>query len=334
MNPPKEILVTLGDPLSVNIECLGKVLSDSALTGSNPFILIGSKKVLDFQLKASSASWRYRMVHPESLRSGKLQPGMYLIDLDKADTPSVEVDPKKMSIMDRGNLARAALETAGELLTVSTDRFSVLTCPIDKNATTKAGFGFPGQTEFFESVAKKPGLMCLAGPKLRVGLVTNHVALRDVAKTLSAELIVRKLELFAAGLQDRFGIAKPKIAVVGLNPHAGDGGIFGDEESLILEPAIQQFQKTNTKVTVIGPIPADTAFYYTCAGKYDGVLAMYHDQGLGPFKTVHFDTGVNATLGLDFLRVSPDHGPAADLYGRGSASDKSFRAAIALLTKK
>ena len=176
-------------------------------------------------------------------------------------------------------------------------------------------------------------LMLLAGPKLRVGLATNHLPLKDVPKAMTQPLILRKLAIFAEGLRNIYGITHPKIAVCGLNPHCGDRGLFGSEEIEIIRPAIEAFQNNFAWTTVSGPLPADTVFHSAAQGLFDGVLAMYHDQGLGPLKTIHFDTAVNVSVGLRNLRVSPDHGPAASLYGKGTASMKSFTAAFDLCEK-
>ena len=175
--------------------------------------------------------------------------------------------------------------------------------------------------------------MLLAGPKLRVGLATNHLPLKDVPKAMTQPLILRKLAIFAEGLRNIYGITHPKIAVCGLNPHCGDRGLFGSEEIEIIRPAIEAFQNNFAWTTVSGPLPADTVFHSAAQGLFDGVLAMYHDQGLGPLKTIHFDTAVNVSVGLRNLRVSPDHGPAASLYGKGTASMKSFTAAFDLCEK-
>ena len=208
---------------------------------------------------------------------------------------------------------------------------AVVTGPIDKYAAKCAGYSFPGQTEFFADLWQTPAIMILAGPQLRVGLATNHLALRDVPGSLTQRLIVDKLLLLSQSMREIYGIATPRIAVCGLNPHASDQGLFGDEEARVIVPAITEARlHLGKSATLVGPVPADTAFYFGYKGEFDCVLAMYHDQGLGPLKTVHFDNAVNISGGLRHFRVSPDHGPASDLYLRGRASPASLVQAINL----
>ncbi|MCX6129993.1 MAG: 4-hydroxythreonine-4-phosphate dehydrogenase PdxA, partial [Proteobacteria bacterium] len=235
------------------------------------------------------------------------------------------IDPRQLSELERGQIAVTALESLSRKDLKLKD-LAVLTSPIDKHSCALAGFKFPGQTEYFEKIWAKDGLMILAGPRLRVGLATNHLALRDVSAALSLNLIVQKLRLFHDSLQTIFGIAKPRLAVAGLNPHCGDGGLFGDEDQKIIAPAVAVAREKGLDVK--GPLPADTIFFRALSGDFDGVLAMYHDQGLGPLKTVHFYDAINVTGGLPHLRLSPDHGPAAELYGRSGARSDSFRAAL------
>jgi 4-hydroxythreonine-4-phosphate dehydrogenase len=223
----------------------------------------------------------------------------------------------------RGALAVRSLAQVGALTAAvpAGRRLAVITGPIDKHACVLAGFAHGGQTEYFEELWGAPAVMTLAGSRLRVGLVTNHLPLKDVPKALTAGTVLAKLALFVRTLREAFGCKRPRVAVCGVNPHAGDGGLFGDEESRCLAPALAAF-KGDADVT--GPVPADTAFYRAYHGAFDGVLAMYHDQGLGPLKTVHFDDAVNLSGGLPHFRASPDHGPARDLFLRKAASPASF----------
>ena len=202
-----------------------------------------------------------------------------------------------MSEFRRGELSVKALELLKEI--PDETNFSVLTCPIDKKACVEAGYKYPGQTEYFTDIWQGESIMILAGPKLRVGLATNHLALNDVSANLSTDLIEKKIELLQSTLSKVLGLKSPKIGVCGLNPHASDGGLFGNEEESVIGPAIEKFS-----ADVTGPFPADTLFHFAYNGQYDGVLAMYHDQGLGPLKTVHFYDAVNITGGLKHLRVS------------------------------
>ncbi|MCA9710561.1 MAG: 4-hydroxythreonine-4-phosphate dehydrogenase PdxA [Myxococcales bacterium] len=206
---------------------------------------------------------------------------------------------------------------------------ALVTAPIDKRACHDAGFAFPGHTEYLAHRAGDVDVaMLMVGARLRVVPVTIHVPLREVPERLSTEAIVRAGTLLAAALRERFGRPTPRIAVLGLNPHAGERGLLGDEEDRIIEPAVRRLRAGCGEAEITGPVPADAAFAAHDRGRYDAVLAMYHDQGLGPFKLVHFTDGVNMTLGLPFVRTSPDHGTALDIAGQGIADVASMRAAV------
>ncbi len=206
---------------------------------------------------------------------------------------------------------------------------ALVTAPIDKRACHDAGFAFPGHTEY---LAHRAGgvevAMLMVGERLRVVPVTIHVPLREVAQRLHGEAIVSAGALLAGALRERWGLPRPRLAVLGLNPHAGERGLLGDEESRIIDPAVAELRRVCEFAEVSGPVPADAAFPAHYRGHYDAVLAMYHDQGLGPFKLVHFTDGVNMTLGLPFVRTSPDHGTALDIAGRGIADVSSMQAAV------
>lgn len=219
-----------------------------------------------------------------------------------------------------------AMEEAATLL-ASGDIHGVVTAPVSKEGLHSVGFPFPGQTEFFAARARIDDFaMCLTGGPLTVGLVTIHVPLREVPQLLRREEIVRTGKLLAAFVQQRTGRA-PRIAVAGLNPHAGEGGLFGGEEAETIAPAVRELASGGD---FTGPHPPDTVFYRAAQGDYDGVLCMYHDQGLIPLKLLAFDSGVNVTLGLPYPRTSPDHGTAFDIAGTGRASRNSMLAAIKL----
>ncbi len=205
----------------------------------------------------------------------------------------------------------------------------LVTAPIDKHNVQSPDFNFPGHTEFLANRSNVSNyLMLLISENLRVGTVTGHIPVKDVAGQLSKELIVSKLKVFAESLLKDFGIRSPKIAVLGLNPHAGDGGLLGKEEGEIIAPAIKQ--ANDEGVMAFGPYPADGFFGNGSWKQFDGVLAMYHDQGLIPFKSIAFHQGVNFTAGLPIVRTSPDHGTAFDIVGRNMASEESFRASVFL----
>ena len=203
----------------------------------------------------------------------------------------------------------------------------VVTAPINKNSIRKAGFKFPGHTEFFASSSSaKKFVMMLTGGPLRVSLVTRHIPLADVSNRLNCKNIKNTIAITVNALRTDFNIPKPRIGVCALNPHAGEGGIFGKEEIKKITPAIKKFKKTN----IVGPIPADALFYDAYRGKFDAVICLYHDQGLIPLKMIARDTGVNVTLGLKFVRTSPDHGTAFDIAGKGQADPRSMETAIKL----
>lgn len=207
---------------------------------------------------------------------------------------------------------------------------AVVTNPIQKSALYAAGFTHPGHTEYLAALAgmTEPPVMMLAGGGLRVVLATIHVSLGDAVRTLRTEEIVHVGRVTAKALTDDFGIARPRLAVAALNPHAGEGGALGEEETTVIEPAVAALRALGIDAT--GPAPADTLFHPAARARHDAVVCMYHDQGLIPLKTISFDSGVNVTLGLPFVRTSPDHGTALDIAGKGVASAESLIAAMGM----
>ena len=205
----------------------------------------------------------------------------------------------------------------------------LVTAPIAKSALAAIGWDFPGQTEFLADACGKPyrdAVMMLAGPSLRTVPLTVHVALADVPGLLSADLIIHKARIVAAGLHRDFGIAAPRLAIAALNPHAGENGQFGDEEARIIAPAIAALQAEG--IDAFGPVPGDALFMPRARSSYDAALCMYHDQALIPLKALEVDEGVNVTLGLSVIRTSPDHGTAFDIAGKGLADPGAMAAAI------
>lgn len=211
---------------------------------------------------------------------------------------------------------------------------AVVTCPIAKKPLYDAGFRFPGHTEYLAHLAslhtgtEMMPVMLLAGPELRTVPVTIHIALCEVPKALTTDLIVATARITAADLEHRFGIAKPRLAIAGLNPHAGEGGAMGGEDEHIIRPAIDRLRAEG--IDAFGPLPADTLFHARARAGYDVALCMYHDQALIPAKALAFDEAVNVTLGLPFIRTSPDHGTAFDIAGKGIARADSLIAALRL----
>jgi 4-hydroxythreonine-4-phosphate dehydrogenase len=230
---------------------------------------------------------------------------------------------KAGSAADAGLVAGRAVQQAAQLaLDGQVD--AVVTAPLDKHALHLAGFPYPGHTEWLAHLAGDCDVaMMLASDRLRVVLVTTHIALRDVPLVLTADRVVRTGEVTRRALQSWFGIAEPRLAVCALNPHAGEQGLFGDEEPRVLVPATE-------RLGAAGPIPADTVFVRAMRGEFDAVLAPYHDVGMTAIKVASFGHGVNITLGLPFVRTSPDHGTALDIAGQGRADPSSMQAATQL----
>jgi 4-hydroxythreonine-4-phosphate dehydrogenase len=225
-------------------------------------------------------------------------------------------------------LALASLQ-AGAKFALSGLAAGLVTAPVAKQALAGIGWDYPGQTEFLADACGRPyrdAVMMLAGPSLRTVPLTAHVPLAEVPGLLSAELIVHKARIVAAGLRRDFGVPAPRLAIAALNPHAGEGGQFGDEEARIIAPAIAALQAEG--IDAFGPVPGDALFMPRARTGYDAALCMYHDQALIPLKALEVDDGVNVTLGLPIIRTSPDHGTAFDIAGRGLADPGAMAAAI------
>ena len=207
----------------------------------------------------------------------------------------------------------------------------MVTAPISKTMWHAAGRDYPGHTELLATLTHTPEVrMMLVGRQLRVILVTTHLALARVPAALSTERIEKTVLMTAAHLACFHGLPCPRLAVAGLNPHAGEAGAFGDEEERIIAPAVQRLQAQQHSLIVNGPFPADTVFVRAVKGAFDGVICLYHDQGLIPLKLLSWEDGVNVTVGLPIVRTSPDHGTAFDIAGQGTADPRSMQAAIAL----
>lgn len=228
--------------------------------------------------------------------------------------------------MEAGKLALAALDQAIEDLKAG-HIDALVTAPLNKNNINSPERSFVGHTEYLaEAFGSNKSLMFMVTEGMRVGLVTGHLPLREVAEQVTRGRIKEKLEIMIHSLQSDFGIQKPKIAVLGLNPHAGEDGLLGKEEETVIRPVIKEFKDKGAMV--FGPYPSDGFFGMMHQQKFDGVLAMYHDQGLIPFKTLAFDNGVNFTAGLPIVRTSPDHGTAYNIAGKNTADEGSMRAAL------
>jgi 4-hydroxythreonine-4-phosphate dehydrogenase len=232
-------------------------------------------------------------------------------------------------VLDASNAGavRTSIETAVALVQKG-EAAAVVTNPIHKEVLYSAGFGFPGHTEFLAALAgiSTPPVMMLASPRLRVVPVTIHVSVAEAVETLRTADIVEKAMICATALGRDFGITRPRLAVAGLNPHASEGGGMGSEDTDIVAPAVAELQRRG--IDAVGPMPSDTLFHARARSTYDAAICMYHDQALIPIKTVDFDGAVNVTLGLPFVRTSPDHGTALDIAGTGAAKPTSLLAAL------
>jgi 4-hydroxythreonine-4-phosphate dehydrogenase len=231
---------------------------------------------------------------------------------------------------DGARLALASLQW-GVKFALSGVAVGLVTAPVSKGALATIGWDYPGQTEFLAEACGRPyrdAVMMLAGPSLRTVPLTVHVPLAEVPQLISAQLIVHKARVVAAGLRRDFGILEPRLAIASLNPHAGEGGKFGDEETRIIAPAIDALQAEG--IAAFGPVPGDALFTPRARATYDAALCMYHDQALIPLKALEFDEGVNVTLGLPIIRTSPDHGTAFDIAGQGEADPGAMAAAIVM----
>ena len=311
------LVITLGDPLSINIKILSKILSEHQ---PFPTYIVGSYNQWLWQTK-EGPSWCQNLPIFQSFPDQTAE-GICFINKEKE---LGQGNPKNLTAKKRGIIARSALEAIKE---VPDNRdLAVLTCPINKKNCHLAGFPFPGQTEYFESIWQGNSIMIMKGGEMTVGLVTNHLPLKQVVAALSSDLIVSKGMTLLNFLRQRGNDRDYRIGVCGVNPHAGESGICGTEEGDLIKPAIDKLNQ-KTSGHFIGPISADTAFYRCLHGEFDALLAMFHDQALTPIKTMYFEEAINITGGLQHFRCSPDHGPAADLFDHQQFSIKSMKKSL------
>lgn len=313
--------ITLGDYNGVGPEVVLKALSDNRILTLITPVIYGSTRVISYYKKLFNIDeLNYTQVRNKGQYAQK---GINVINASSEDT--FEISPGRAS-PESGKAAFIALKHASsELKEGHID--ALVTAPIDKHTIHSDEFPFKGHTEFLTQFFEaSESLMFMISDKLRVGLVTEHIPVKDIAASLTKEKIESKLKVMDHSLRKDFGIVKPKIAVLGLNPHAGDNGLLGEEENLIIRPVIAD-QKNKGRL-VYGPFPADGFFAAGTYSKYDGVLAMYHDQGLVPFKSIAFGDGVNFTAGLPVIRTSPDHGTGYGIAGKNQANEGSLREAI------
>lgn len=314
--------ITQGDINGIGYEIIIKALQDNRITEVCTPIVYGSPKIAAYHRKALNINnFSFNTIKKADEANSKRA------NIINCNDESVRVELGK-STKESGLAAFEALEMATkDLLSEQID--VVVTAPINKSNIQSKDFNFPGQTEYFEENAGQgEALMLMVGERLRVGVVTGHLPLKNVSSTLTKDLILKKIRILNQTLIQDFAIRKPKIAVLGLNPHAGDNGLLGSEEIDIIIPAIEAAREE--KIMALGPYPADGLFGAGNLGKFDAILAMYHDQGLTPFKALEFQSGVNFTAGLPIIRTSPDHGTAYDIAGKDIASHESLLKAIYL----
>jgi 4-hydroxythreonine-4-phosphate dehydrogenase len=293
------IALTLGDPRGIGPEVAARALE--APVGAEVTVLGAEDQIAGIRAdrRIAVGTW--------GLGSGEASPA----------------GPGPSRAVQAGRIAGHAIERA-VAMALAGEVDAVVTGPIHKQALQQAGFPWPGHTEWLAQLAGGVDVaMMLASDRLRVVLVTTHVALRDVPALVTQDLVVRTGRVTRRALQDWFGIAEPRLAVCALNPHAGEGGLFGDEDERVLRPAARA-------LGAAGPLPADTVFVRAMRGEFDAVLAPYHDVGMTAIKVASFGHAVNVTLGLPFPRTSPDHGTAFDIAGTGKADPSSMRAAVEL----
>ncbi len=317
-----KIGISIGDMNGVGLEIILKTLDDKRIREKFIPVIYGSSKIV---------AYHKNMISMEDFNFVGIGPG----EPFKKDQVNVVNCWNEDTKIEIGNVTEQGGRFAGLSLDQATNDLkagvidALVTAPIHKKAMQLSGFRFPGHTEFLtHAFNAKESLMLMCSENLRVGLVTNHVPVGDVAPLITKERLKRKLSIFNRTLKIDFGIERPAIAVLGLNPHAGDGGVIGEEESNIIRPLIIEAKKQG--IGAMGPYPADGFFGNGMYKKFDGVLAMYHDQGLVPFKALSFGNGINFTAGLEGIRTSPDHGTAHDIAGKGIANPSSFRNAVFL----
>lgn len=314
----KPFAVSCGDPAGVGPEIIGKSWKQRVEAGLKPFFAIGN--IADFQNLTDVPVQKIEQPFEASTAFNTALPVFHIHEAAPAVPGEATLDGAQCSLH--------ALEIACGLAR-SGDAGAVITAPVSKTQLYQVGFRYPGQTEFVSErcgIARENAVMMLAGPSLRVVPMTVHIALRDLPEHFTEALIVARARVAEKALVRNFGIEKPRIAIAGLNPHAGENGNLGDEEQKIMQPAIDQLRQEGMDIT--DPLPADTMFHAEARVKYDVALCPYHDQALIPLKTLHFFDGVNITLGLPIVRTSPDHGTAFDIAGKNIADPRSMIAAI------
>ncbi|WP_319485290.1 4-hydroxythreonine-4-phosphate dehydrogenase PdxA [uncultured Cohaesibacter sp.] len=321
------LAVSIGEPAGIGPEIILKAWLSREKEGLNPFVVFSDPELLKARARLFGLTVPVRVCKPEEVFDA-FPMTLPVIPLEN----KLSDNPGELEVCNAPGVIESIEKATDAVLTGQAK--AVVTLPIQKANLYEFGFKHPGHTEFLGALSeqhtgqKVQPVMMLAGPELRTIPVTGHIAINRVAPSLTPDLLESITRITIHDLQTRFGIAKPKIAIAGLNPHAGEGGAMGKEDATIIAPVIEKLKKEGFAVT--GPHPADTLFNKNARKKYDVALAMYHDQALIPVKTIAFDETVNVTLGLPFMRTSPDHGTALDIATKGIANPSSLLAALKL----
>ena len=312
--------ISVGDMNGIGIELIIKTFSDSRITELCTPVIFASNKVINFYRKLMpEVNINYNNIKEISKANPKQ---LNILSVWEED---VEITPGQATEIG-GKYGVLSLQAAVSALKAK-EIDALVTAPLNKNTMQSGDFNFTGHTPYLKDAFKADEvLMLMVAENMKVALLTEHVAIGDVAKNITKEQIIKKIAILKTSLKKDFGIDRPKIAVLGLNPHAGDGGLVGREEKEIIRPAVQEAKKNDC--TVLGPYSADAFFARGSHERFDAVLAMYHDQGLIPFKSLAIGEGTNFTAGLSVIRTSPDHGTAFDIAGKNLADESSFRQAI------
>ncbi len=312
--------ISVGDMNGIGIELIIKTFSDSRITELCTPVIFASNKVINFYRKLMpEVNINYNNIKEVSKANPKQ---LNILSVWEED---VEITPGQATEIG-GKYGVLSLQAAVSALKEK-EIDALVTAPLNKQTMQSGEFNFTGHTPYLKEAFKADEvLMLMVAENMKVALLTEHVAIGDVAKNITKEQIIKKITILKTSLKKDFGIDRPKIAVLGLNPHAGDGGLVGREEKEIIRPAVLEAKKNDC--TVLGPYSADAFFARGSHEKFDAVLAMYHDQGLIPFKSLAIGEGTNFTAGLAVIRTSPDHGTAFDIAGKNLADESSFRQAI------
>ena len=320
MNKKGKIVVgiSIGDVNGVGIEVILKTFEDKRMLDFCTPVLFGSSKIISSHKKILNIETNIHEINSiQQIKDGEVN----LLTIWKEDV-----------MLEIGSATKIGGQYAFKSLNEATKSLKkgeidlLITAPINKETIQSEEFNFSGHTEFLERNLDGESLMILMNDFLRIGLITGHIPISKIAESITPELIESKVKILNNSLKQDFNINKPKIAVLGLNPHSGDNGVIGQEENELIKPTITSIHESG--IFVYGPYAADGFFGSEAYKQFDGVLAMYHDQGLAPFKALTFGNGVNFTAGLSHVRTSPDHGTAFDISGKGKANSDSFKEAV------